>query len=98
MPGRRRDSRFVLTAPWEGALRVPGDVTVDRWSEDQVWVVSSSPAHRDELLTLELIGTEPPVAARVRVIDSVPVLRDGVVRHQLHLTIVRCDAGSTIQT
>lgn len=89
MPGRRRDTRFVLAAPWEGSLRVPGDVTVERWNEDQVWVVSSSPAYRDELLTLELIGAGPPVAARVRVIDSAPVLRDGVVRHQLQLTIVR---------
>jgi hypothetical protein len=89
MPGRRRDSRFALSVPWEATLRVPGDVIVDRYDEDEVWVVSSSPAHRDELLTLELTGSGPPVTTKVRVVDSVPVLRDGIVRHRLQLAIVR---------
>jgi hypothetical protein len=78
-----------LSVPWEATLRVPGDVIVDRYDEDEVWVVSSSPAHRDELLTLELTGSGPPVTTKVRVVDSVPVLRDGTVRHRLQLAIVR---------
>ena len=88
MPGRRRDQRFILSVPWDGALRVPNDVAIERYDKDEVWVVSSSPARRDELLTLDATGSGPPVTLSVRVTDSLPVLIDGVVRHRLRLTIV----------
>jgi hypothetical protein len=88
MPGRRRDQRFTLSVPWEGALRVPTDVLIERYSENEVWVVSTTPAHRDELLTLDATGSGPSVTLTVRVTDSVPVLTDGVVRHRLRLAIV----------
>jgi hypothetical protein len=88
MPGRRRDQRFTLSVPWEGALRVPADVVIERYGEKEVWVVSSAPAHRDELLTLDATGWGPPVTMNVRVTNSVPVLVDGVVRHRLQLAIV----------
>jgi len=88
MRGRRRDQRFTLSVPWEGALRVPTDVTIERYGENEVWVVSSTPAHRNELLTLDAIGSGPSVTLNVRVADSVPVLIDGVVRHRLRLAIV----------
>jgi hypothetical protein len=89
MRGRRRDPRFALTVPWEGALRLPGDVTIERRSDSEVWVVSSAPAHRGERLTLEVMGAGPPEILEVRVVDSTPVLVDGVIRHGLRLTIVR---------
>ena len=89
MRGRRRDPRFVLTVPWEGALRLPGEVTIERRSESEVWVVSTVPAHRGERLTLEVMGMGPPEILEVRVVDSTPVLVDGVVRHGLRLAIVR---------
>jgi hypothetical protein len=88
MPGRRRDQRFTLSVPWEGALRVPTDVLIERYSESEVWVVSTTPAHRDELLTLDATGSGPSVTMSVRVTDSVPVLIDGLVRHRLRLAIV----------
>jgi len=88
MRGRRRDQRFTLSVPWDGALRVPTDVTIERYGENEVWVVSSTPAHRNELLTLDAIGSGPSVTLNVRVADSVPVLIDGVVRHRLRLAIV----------
>ena len=88
MPGRRRDQRFTLSVPWEGALRVPTNVLIERHSENEVWVVSTTPAHRDELLTLDATGSGPSVTLTVRVTDSVPVLTDGVVRHRLRLAIV----------
>ena len=50
--------------------------------------MSSAPAHRDELLTLDANGSEPAVTMRVRVTSSVPLLIDGVVRHRLRLAIV----------
>ena len=88
MPGRRRDQRFTLSLPWEGALRVPTDVVIERYDEKEVWVMSSAPAHRDELLTLDATGSGPVVTMSVRVTNSVPVLVDGVVRHRLRLAIV----------
>ena len=90
MPGRRRDQRFILSVPWEGELRVPADVVIEAFGEKEVSVVSTAPAHRDELLTLDANGTEsePAVTINVRVTESVPVLVDGVVRHRLRLAIV----------
>ena len=88
MRGRRRDERFTLSVPWEGALRVPTDVVIERYGEQEVWVVSTAPALRDEVLMLDAAGSEPPVTMSVRVTSSVPVLIDGVVRHRLRLAIV----------
>jgi hypothetical protein len=88
MRGSRRDPRFALSVPLEGSLRVPGNVVVERYSGDEVWVVSSSPARRDEILTLDLAGSGPARTMNVRVVDSVPVLIDGVVRHGLRLAIM----------
>jgi hypothetical protein len=89
MRGRRRDSRFALTVPWEGSLRLPGEVTIERRSKSEVWVLSTVPAHRGERLTLEVMGTGPPETLQLRVVDSTPVLVDGVVQHGLRLAIVR---------
>ena len=88
MRGKRRDQRFTLSLPWEGALRVPAEVVIEQYDERELWVVSAAPAHRDELLTLDAPGSEPPVTMNVRVTNSVPVLIDGVVRHRLRLAIV----------
>jgi len=62
MPGRRRDQRFILSIPWEGALRVPADVVIEAYGEKEVSVVSTAPAHRDELLTLDAAGAGSEVA------------------------------------
>lgn len=88
MPGRRRDQRFTLSVPWEGSLRVPADVVIEQYGEKEVSVMSTAPAHRDEMLTLDETGSESPVTMNVRVTSSVPVLVDGVVRHRLRLAIV----------
>jgi len=84
----RRDPRFALSVPWEGSLRVPGDVTVERYTADEVWVVSTSPARVDEVLTLDLAGSGPVVTINVRVVDVTPVLVDGAVRHELRLLVI----------
>jgi hypothetical protein len=84
----RRDTRYLLSRPWEGSLRIPGDVVVERHDEGQneLWVVSSAPVHREERLRLDLSGQDRSLA--VRVVESSPVLIDGVVRHRLRLAIV----------
>jgi hypothetical protein len=88
MRGKRRDPRYTLSVPWSASLRVPGDVTVQRVSGDDVWVLSVSPARVDEVLTLDLSGVGPEVRLRVRVVESKPVLVDGTIRHGLRLQIV----------
>ena len=84
----RRDARYQLSRPWEGTLRIPGDVVVERHDEtlNELWVVSMSPAHRGEVLRLDL--PDPLRSVSVRVVESSPVLRDGIVRHRLRLAIV----------
>ena len=80
--------RYLLSRPWEGTLRIPGDVIVERHDEavNELWVLSASPAHREEQLRLDL--ADPRRSVVVRVVESSPVLRDGVVRHRLRLAIV----------
>jgi hypothetical protein len=84
----RRDQRYVLSSPWEGTLRVPGEVVIERHDEEQkeLWVLSGVPAHREELLTLDL--SQPGPSLSVRVVESWPVLVDGLVRHRLRLAVI----------
>jgi hypothetical protein len=87
MRRRRRDPRYLLASPWEGTFRIPGEVVIERRDEerDELWVLSGVPAHREELLTLDVAG---PKTLTVRVVESRPVLIDGGVRHRLRLAIV----------
>ena len=84
----RRDPRFLVPRPWEGMLRIPGDVVVEQHDAEQkeMWVVSSEPARREERFTLEL--TPPGESLAVRVIESSPVMMGGNVRHRLRLAIL----------
>ena len=84
----RRDPRFLVPRPWEGLLRIPGDVLVEQHDAEQkeLWVVSSEPARREERLTLDLMP--PGQSLTVRVIESSPVMMGGSVRHRLRLAIV----------
>jgi hypothetical protein len=84
----RRDQRYLLSSPWEGTFRVPGEVVIERHDEanKELWVLSGVPAHREERLTLDL--APPSASLIVRVIESRPVLVDGLVRHRLRLAVV----------
>jgi hypothetical protein len=84
----RRDPRFLVPRPWEGLLRIPGDVVIEQHDTEQkeLWVVSTEPVRREERMTLDL--TAPAQSLTVRVVESQPVMKDGVVRHRLRLAIV----------
>ena len=84
----RRDPRFLVPRPWEGLLRIPGDVVVEQHDAEhkEMWVVSSEPARREERFTLDL--APPGQSVTVRVIESRPVMMGGNVRHRLRLAIV----------
>lgn len=85
----RRDTRYLLSRPWEGTLCIPGDVVVERHDEDQneLWVLSMRPAHLEERMRLDL--STPGRSLHVRVLETSPVMRDGIVHHRLRLAIVR---------
>ena len=69
-------------------MRVSGDVVVERHDEErrEVWVTSSLPARRDEMLTLDVSGKGRTM--KVRVVESRPVLVEGAVKHELKLAIL----------
>lgn len=93
MRGRRRDQRFVLSVPWEGTLRLPVDVVIESVTDCEVSVLSTIPAHRNEVFTLDALESSPGDAWQVRVEESVPVLVDGTVRHRLRLAIMNGSHG-----
>ncbi len=88
MRGRRREQRFVLSVPWEGTLRLPVDVTIESVGTQEISVLSTVPAHRNEIFTLDALDSSPSSSRRVRVKESVPVLMDGTVRHRLRLAVI----------
>src|SRR5712692_9176813 len=89
MLGRRRSRRFLLNTPFEGSLRVEKQVVLERYSDNELWVVSDTPARQDELLTLDRVGSGPPLSMPVRVAGADVVMRDGVPQHRLQLTMVQ---------
>jgi hypothetical protein len=54
-------------------------------ARDELWVLSAAPAHREEVLTLDVSGLK---TVTVRVVESQPVLVNGGVRHRLRLAIL----------
>src|SRR5438128_7134086 len=89
MLGRRRSRRFSLNAPFEGSLRVEKQVVLERYSDNELWVVSDTPARHDEMLTLDRVGSSPPLSMPVRVASADVVMRDGVPQHRMQLTMVQ---------
>jgi hypothetical protein len=56
-------------------------------TQNEMWVLSTAPAHREERLRLDVgAGRNGPLS--VRVVESSPVLMDGVVRHRLRLAVL----------
>ena len=58
-------------------------VVLERYSDNELWVVSDTPARQDEMLTLDRVGSSPPLSMPVRVASTDVVMRDGVPYHEL---------------
>ena len=83
MSVRRRNSRLqVLNA--DGVLRVWRDVTARRTEAGDYLVVSNEAGIQGERLTLYLARSTRR-SIPVRIVESRPVVLDGVVRHELRL-------------
>ena len=85
MSGRRSYPRFNIMPSPEGVLSVVRDVTVQRADRDEFLVIGRAAGVVGEVLTIELADGTERSGARVQVVDSVPVIVDGSVRHRLRL-------------
>jgi hypothetical protein len=87
---RRRDKRFKLTGPAEGALRIFPDVVVQQDGIDEWTGISRQPAVTGETLVLDVVqfdAVEGEIYRRlpVCVVESRPVIVDGDMRHRIRL-------------
>ena len=92
---KRRDKRFRLKEPTDGALRLFPDVLVQQGDDDEWIGISRQPAVAGETLVLDVVqfdAVEGEICRRlpVCVIESRPVIVDGDMRHR-----IRLDGGIT---
>ena len=91
MSGRRSHQRFVVSTPWDGALRVLRDVVIHRTDDNELHAVSHAPAIIGEEMTLDVMGAGATVGFKVKVLESRPVMIDGAVRHRVRLAVLSGD-------
>ena len=108
MSGRRSHSRFVVSRPWNGAMRMLRDVVVQLTGDNELQAFSHAPAIVGEEMTLDVMGAGDTVGFRVKVLESRPVMIDGAVRHRVRLAVLdpkaiervpgpaKADAGSPV--
>ena len=87
MSGRRGHQRLSIGSPASGTVRVLRDVTVERMDDQELVVISQTPAATDEGMSLELFSGRGGVALQVRVLDSQPVVIDRSIRHRLRVAV-----------
>jgi hypothetical protein len=84
MFGRRSHERFKVTAS-SGTLRVPHDVRLDRADGEELIAIGRKAGVVGDALTVELAPAGEVQNVSVRVLESCPIVEDGVVRHRLRL-------------
>ena len=77
MRSRRRDTRFRLTEPANGTVRVFPDVIVQQNGEDEWIAISREASAAGDIVTLDPDVGELRQRHSVWVIDSRPVIIDG---------------------
>ena len=85
MSGRRSYTRFNISPSSEGVLRVVRDVVVQRADGEEFVVIDRDAGIVGDVLTLESAEGESSLNGRTQVVESVPVIIDGTVRHRLRL-------------
>jgi hypothetical protein len=94
MPGRRKDSRYLMSPPWSGAIHTFEDVIVERIGEGAIWVLSGSPANKEDELVFEMPNNGHSHGVAVRVVESRPVVIDERLQHRIRLQVVGADAAA----
>ena len=72
-------------------MRVLRDVVVNRADGNEVHAVSQVAAVVGEEMTLDLMGAGAAMALKVKVVESRPLMVEGVVRHQVKLAVMSAD-------
>ena len=90
MPDRRRDKRYRLTEPANGTVRTFADVVVQQSARDEWIALSREAVAIGETLVLDVVPADADdgeIGQRfpVYVIDSRPVIVDGVLRYRIRL-------------
>jgi hypothetical protein len=94
MSGRRSYPRFDITPSSEGVLRILRDVVVQRAHDEDLLVIGREAGVVGDVMTLEI--AEPGAGgAEVQVVESLPVIVDGTVRHSLRLRRIANPGGSS---
>ena len=88
MHGRRRDERYRLSVPGEGALRVMRDVVVERRDGSEVYALGDAPEPAGLEMTLDTVEHGREAGVRVRLKECTPVLVGATVRYRLHFAIL----------
>ena len=88
MSGRRSHPRFDVVQSPEGLLRVMRDVVVQRSRRGEVVAISREPGVLGEAVTVEIPAEEAGSRVRARIVESLPMVVDGTVRHRLRLETI----------
>jgi hypothetical protein len=89
LSGRRKSRRFQAPFLWDGRMRLFRDVTVESDQHGgELSVICDLPWPADEELTLGLASRDGHLDLRVRVLESRPLIVEGVVRHRLRLLML----------
>lgn len=89
MLGRRSYTRVTIAQGAEGVLCLSRDVAVTERTEGE-WVATSREAGRlGETVLVSML--DEGVTLQAQVVDSKPIVTDGVVRHRLWLRAVAVD-------
>jgi hypothetical protein len=84
MFGRRNHLRFTINPAVDGALRILNDVVVQE-SGDELIAISREPGVVGETLGVRVIGGHGAMHTVARIVESRPLIANGVVRHRLRL-------------
>ena len=94
LQGRRKHTRYLLSQPVEGRLRVREEVAIEELTEREAVVLCPEPFWTNERLTLEIPG-DLYRRVNVKVSECRPaVIGDGPIQHRCRLLIEDDGAAS----
>ena len=88
MPGRRRDSRYRLSRPFDGAFLSFQEVDIERRDEREVFALSDTPVRSGQRLRLDVLGPGPRSSVHVLLVETTPIIEGGSLKYRLRLEIV----------
>jgi hypothetical protein len=90
--GRRRYARFSIPSS-DGLLNVQREIAARPGPNGELIALDREARSEGEIVTVEFLIKAVPSLCRMRVVSSNPVLRDGMVFHEVRLSPLHDDAG-----